>query len=160
MSTVSDILLDLLREAWAALAGGMIAIILLAVLAQVLRTASASVIGARFWVWDASLAIVGLVVLALFTFLGVPTLLHAAQDSIPSGGGCGPIADLGSLAAGLIAALAALRILKALVLSAAVAAVGGGSSLSRALLEAGEAVLGMVFASAALPIAAQFLGVC
>ena len=40
------------------------------------------------------------------------------------------------------------------------AAVGGGGGLSDALLEAGEAIVGMVVASAALPIATHFLGVC
>jgi hypothetical protein len=67
---------------------------------------------------------------------------------------------LGALAAGLIAALAALRILNALVASVTAAALGGSSSLAGALLETAEAVFGMVLASAAIPIAARFLGVC
>ena len=155
-----DIFIGLLREAWAALASALLVFILLAILAQVLRASFASAIGARFWIWEAASAGIALLVLALFAFLGVPEILQAAQFAIPSGGGCGPIGDLGTLAAGLIAALAALRVLKALVSSATAAAVGGSSSLSSALLETGEAVFGMVLASAAIPIAAQFLGVC
>jgi hypothetical protein len=70
------------------------------------------------------------------------------------------ISELGALAAGTIAALAALRMLKALITSATAAAVGGPSVLAAALLETGEAVFGMVLAAAAIPLAARFLGVC
>ena len=160
MTQVTTILEGLLREAWIALAGALFAFILLAILAQTLRASSASVIGARFWVWEATSAGVALLVLALFAFLGVPAILQAAQTSIPAGGGCGPIGALGTLSAGLIAALAAVRILKSLVASATAAAIGGSSVLAGAMLETGEAILGMVMASAAIPIAAQFLGVC
>jgi hypothetical protein len=50
--------------------------------------------------------------------------------------------------------------LKSLVTSAAAAALGGRSSLTGALLETGEAVLGMLLAAAASPVAAYFLGLC
>jgi hypothetical protein len=160
MSQVLILLAGLLREAWLALAGGLLAFTLLGILAQTLRASSGSAIGARFWVWEAASAGMALLVLALFAFLGVPAILQAAQGSIPAGGGCGPIEDFGRLAAGLIAALAAVRILKALVTSAAIAAIGGSLSLAEAMLESAEAVLGMILASAAIPIAAQFLGVC
>ena len=160
MTQVAAILQGILREAWIALAGALLAFILLAILAQVLRAASASAIGARFWVWEALSASVALLLLALFAFLGVPAILQSAQNAIPAGGGCGPIGTLGALAAGLIAALAALRVLKALVATTVAAAMGGSSSLAGAMLEAGEAIFGMLVASLALPIAAQFLGVC
>jgi hypothetical protein len=160
VTEVVDIFLGILREAWVALASALLIFVLLAVLAQVLRASSASVIGARFWVWEAGSVGVALLVLALFAFLGVPSILQAAQSVIPPGGGCGPIVDLGAFAAGLIAALTALRILKALVSSTITATMGGGSSLSNALLETGEAVLGMMLASAAIPVAVHFLGVC
>jgi hypothetical protein len=160
MMQVTDILVALLREAWVALASALLIFVLLAILAQVLRASSASAIGARFWVWEAASAGVALLALALFAFLGVPAILQAAQSAVPPGGGCGPIVDLSTLAVGLIAALAALRMLKALVSSTTAATMGGGSTLSSALLETGEAVFGMVLASAAIPIAVQFLGVC
>ena len=160
MTQASSILMGLFQEAWIALTGALLAFVLLAALAQVLRVSTASMIGASYWVWDAASAGIGLLLLALFAFLGVPAIVQAAQTAVPPGGGCGPIAALGELAAGLIAALAALRIIKALVTSATSAVVGGSKSLSHALVEAGEAVLGMVLASAAIPIGAQFLGVC
>jgi hypothetical protein len=160
VTQVGAVILGLLREAWIALAGALLAFVLLAILAQLLRASSASVIGARYWVWEAASAGIGLLVLALFAFLGVPAILQAAQAAVPPGGGCGPIGELGALAAGLIAALAALRVLRALAASATAAAVGGSSSLAGALLEAGEAVFGMALAAAAIPVAAQFLGLC
>ena len=160
MTQIAAIFQAFLREAWIALAGALFAFILLAILAQTLRASSASVIGARIWVWEAASAGVALLVLALFAFLGVPVILQSAQTSVPAGGGCGPIDSLGALAAGLIAALAAVRVLKSLVASAAAAAIGGSPSLANAMLETGEAVFGMVLASAAIPIAAYFLGAC
>jgi ABC-type arginine transport system permease subunit len=160
VTQIVDIFVGILREAWVALASALLIFAVLAVLAQVLRASSASVIGARFWVWEAVSVGIALLVLALFAFLGVPSILQAAQSVIPPGGGCGPIVDLGAFAAGLIAALAALRILKALLSSTITATMGGGSSLSSALLETGEAVLGMMLASAAIPVAVHFLGVC
>jgi hypothetical protein len=160
MTQASAILMGLFREAWVALASALLVFVLLAALAQVLRVSTASMIGASYWVWDAASAGVALLLLALFAFLGVPMIVQAAQTAVPPGGGCGPIAELGALAARLIAAFAALRIIKAFVTSATATAMGGSTSLSHALLEAGEAVLGMVLASAAIPIGAQFLGVC
>jgi len=160
MTQVATILQGLLREAWIALAGALFAFILLAILAQTLRASSASVIGARFWVWEAASAGIALLVLAVFAFLGVPAILRAAQTSIPTGGGCGPIGTLGTLSAGLIAALAAVRVLKSLVTSVATAAIGGSSFVANAMLETGEAVFGMVLAAAAIPLATHFLGVC
>jgi len=160
MIQVGTLLQGLLREAWIALAGALLVIILLAILGQTLRASSGSAIGARFWVWEAASAGVALLVLVLFAFLGVPVILQAAQSLIPAGGGCGPIGALGTLAAGLIAAHAAVRLLKSLVASATAASMGGSSSLAGAVLETGEAILGMVLASAVIPIAALFLGVC
>jgi len=160
MTQVVAIFVDLLREAWIALTSALLIFALLAILAQVLRTSFASALGARFWIWEAISSGVALAALALFAFLGVPAILTAAQSVVPTGGGCGPIIDLGTLTAGMMAALAALRIIVALISSIAAAAVGGSSSLAGALLETGEAVFGMVLAAAATPIAVQFLGVC
>jgi hypothetical protein len=160
LTQVAEILTGILREAWMALASALLVLVLMAILAQVLRASSASAVGARYWVWEAVSTGIALLVLALFAFLGVPAIIQAAQSAVPPGGGCGPIEDLGVLAAGLVGALAALRILRALVSSMTAASVGSTSSFAGALLETGEAVFGMVLASAAIPIAAQFLGVC
>lgn len=92
--------------------------------------------------------------------LGVPAIIQAAQNSIPASGGCGPIGALGTMTGGLIAALAGLRIALSLIGSASAAATGSSPSLAGALLEISEAIFGMVLASAAIPIAAHFLGVC
>ena len=158
MSNVITTLLTFLREAWVALVGATVIIVLLAMLSQVLKATSASVLGSRYGVMEAISAGTGLLALALFGFLGVPALVQSVQPVSESG--CGPLADLGMLAAALIGALASLRMLKALLVSAAAGAVGGSSVISGALLETGEAVFGMTLAAVAGPVAAYFLGTC
>lgn len=160
MTQVTAAILDLLRNGWTALAGGLAAMILLAFLAQTLRTTAASAIGARFWVWEALSAGMSLLILALIAFLGVPAIVQAAQSSVPGSGGCGPVSDLSVLASAFIGALAAVRIMAAFYTSAVSAAMGGSASLSGALIHAGEVIFGMLIAAAAIPIATHFLGVC
>ena len=160
MTEALGVLQTFFREAWTALAGVFLALVLLAMLAQILRVSSASVIGANLWVWQGISALTGILILALFAFLGVPQIIQAALTAVPSGNGCGPIGELGSLSAGMIGGLAALRMLKALFVSAASAAVGGSGNMAQALTEAGEALVGMLLAGLAVPLAAWFLGAC
>ncbi len=160
MSDISSLLLTFLREAWMALAGAFTAFALLAGIAQMLRVSSASVLGANLWVWEAVSALLSIVVLGLFAFLGIPQIVSALQSSLPGAGGCGPINELGTLASGLIGGLAALRMLKAAFTSVLSATIGGASSFANALIECGEALFGMILASAAIPLAAWFLGTC
>jgi hypothetical protein len=160
MDATLTTLLLFLRQAWIALAGAFLAFALLAGMAQILRLSSATVLGANLWVWEAVSAVLSVLILALFGFLGVPQIVSALQASLPSGGGCGPINELGSFASGLIGGLAALRMLKAVFSSVVSASLGASSTLSQALLETGEAVFGMLLAGAAIPLAAWFLGAC
>ncbi len=160
MSTVTSVLLSFLRDAWIALAGAFLAFALLAAIAQVLRVSSASVLGANLWVWQSISALVSIIVLGLFAFLGIPEIVRSVQSSFPTAGGCGPIGELGTLAAGLIGGLAALRMLKAMFVSMFSASIGGSSSFANALIECAEAIFGMILASAAIPLAAYFLGTC
>ena len=157
MSEITIALLDILREAWVALAAAILAFALLAILASTLRTASASVLGANLWVWESVSALVGVVVLLLFGFLAVPALANAVQVSFVA---CGPIADLGALSAALIGGIGALRMIKSVLTSILAASVGGRTAMSDALTEIGETVLGMAAAGLVVPIAARFLGAC
>ena len=160
MSIITSLLLSFLRDAWMALAGVFLAIALLAAIAQVLRVSSASVLGANLWVWQSISALISIIVLGLFAFLGIPEIVRSVQSSFPTAGGCGPIGELGTLAAGLIGGLAALRMLKAMFVSMFSASIGGSSSFANALVECAEAIFGMILASAAIPLAAYFLGTC
>ena len=160
MTDASSLLLTFLREAWMALAAAFLAFALLAGIAQMLRVSSASVLGANLWVWESISALLSIVVLGLFTFLGIPQIVSALQSSLPGTVGCGPISELGTLASGLIGGLAALRMLKAAFTSMLSASIGGASSFANALIECGEALFGMILASAAIPLAAWFLGTC
>ena len=160
MSEVTHMLLSFLRETWVALAGAFVAFALLAGIAQILRVSSASVFGANLWVWESISALISIVALGLFAFLGIPQIVNALQATLPGAGGCGPISELGTLASGLIGGLAALRMLKAAFITMFSASMGGASSLADALMESGEALFGMILASAAIPLAAWFLGTC
>jgi len=160
MNAATSLMVTFLREAWVALAGAFIAFALLAGIAQILRVSSGSVLGANLWVWESISALASIIVLGLFAFMGIPQIVHALQSSLPGAGGCGPISELGTLASGLIGGLAALRMLKAAFTSMFSASIGGSSTFAKALIECGEAIFGMVLASAAIPLAAFFLGTC
>jgi hypothetical protein len=160
MTDSASIILEFLRQGWTALAGALLAFALLAGLAQMLRVSSAGVLGANLWVWQSVSALLSIVVLGLFAFLGIPQIVRALQASLPGGAGCGPISVLGTIASDLIGGLAALRMLKAAFTSVLSASIGGASTFSQALIECGEAVFGMLIASAAIPLAAWFLGTC
>ena len=160
MNAATSLMLTFLREAWVALASAFVAFALLAGIAQILRVSSASVLGANLWVWESISALASIIVLGLFAFLGIPQIVSALEYSLPGGGGCGPIHELGALAATLIGGLAGLRMLKAAFASIFSASVGGSSTFANALIECGEAIFGMVLAVAAIPLAAFFLGTC
>ncbi|MBC8333697.1 MAG: hypothetical protein H8E29_00375 [Anaerolineales bacterium] len=160
MSSVGDILLGIFREAWQVLVILTLAIGMLAGLAQILRLSAGTMLGANLWVWEAMAGISGVLMLVLFAFLGIPVLVEATSSSIPGGAGCGPINDLGTFSAMLIAGLAGLRMLKATFLAVLAASAGGAINTSAALIEIAEAMFGMLLASVAVPVAAIFLGAC
>jgi len=160
MVQVTELILAALRQAWLALAGALAAAATLALLAHALRAAAGTALAAQFWVWQALSGGAAIVILALFGLLGAPALAQAVQQALPGSGGCGPVADLGALAAALIAALAALRILRTIFAAVVWASTGGSAPLSGALIEAAEAIFGMLLAAAATPLAAHFLGAC
>lgn len=157
---VSPILLTFLREAWGALVGALAILLALGLLVQALKATTASAAGANYWAVQAITTGVSLIALALFAFLGIPAIVQAALASIPESAGCGPIADLGALAASLVGGLGSLRMLRALSTASTAAVAGGSSTLSNALIEVGETLFGMLLAAAAVPIATHFLGVC
>lgn len=156
----ASIILEFLRQGWLALAGALAAFAVLAGLAQALRISFADVLGANLWVWQSVSALISLLVLSLFAFLGIPQIVQALQGSLPGGAGCGPISMLGQYASDLIGGLAAVRMLKATFVSVVSASLGGTSTFSQALIECGEAIFGMLIAAAAIPLAAWFLGTC
>ena len=74
--------------------------------------------------------------------------------------GCGPISELGQLAATLIGAFVAFRMLRSVFVAVATTAAGAPNSVSNALLETGGAILGMLVAVVAVPVATAFFGAC
>lgn len=83
MLSIGQILVGMLRDAWGAIAMALLGIGALAMLAQVIRTSGALVLRANLWVWESLAAILGILFLLLFGFLGVPALSQAAQSSLP-----------------------------------------------------------------------------
>jgi hypothetical protein len=160
MGEVTELILSVLRQAWLALAGALVAFAVLAMLSQVLRAAAGSALSARFLVWQAISGGAGVLILTLFGLLAAPSLAQAAQRALPESSGCGPVADLGTLAAALIAALAALRLLGATLVAVLWASAGASTSLSAVLVQVAEAVFGVLLVAAAAPLAAHFLGAC
>jgi hypothetical protein len=99
----------------------------------------------------------GLLLLVLFGFLGIPMMLKSIHITAP---GCGPISELGQLAATLIGAFVAFRMLRSVFVAVATTAAGAPNAVSNALLETGGAVLGMLVAVVAVPVATAFFGAC
>jgi hypothetical protein len=155
-----QILLSVLRQAWGALTAIMVVMATLGALAHVLRTVWASTLGARFWIWQSLTSVAAIFILVLIAFLGIPPVVRAVAAAVPGSAGCGPIAELGLFASGLIAAVASLRLLLSFVRALAASAAGGASEISQALLEAMEALSGMLLAGIVIPLVAMFLGVC
>ncbi len=160
MSDALEILLSVLRQAWVAITVFMVSVGALAMLAHILRTLGASAIGAQTWVYESIASIGAVVLLVLVAFLGIPPVVRAVSTSVPGSPGCGPISELGMFASGMIAAVVSLRMLLAFARTLAGAALGGAAEISQALMEAMEALIGMLLAGVVIPLAAMFIGVC
>ncbi len=157
MIAAGEIVLGILREAWGVLVAISIAFAMLALLIQLLRGMTGNLLGANPLIAQAVTASGGLLILVLFAFLGIPAMVQSIQITAPN---CGPVAELGELAAMLIGAVVALRMLMAITVAVTMAAVGGSDGFSDALLEVGAALLGMLIAVAAVPVTAAFFGAC
>ena len=157
MIAAGEIVLGILREAWGVLVAVTISFAVLAVLIQVLKSTAGNILGANPLIAQSVTASGSLIVLVLFAFLWIPALVQSIQITAPN---CGPVAELGELAALLIGAVVALRMLKAITLAVAMAAFGGPAGISDALLEGGAALFGMLIAVTAVPVAAAFFGAC
>lgn len=155
-----QIILSVLRQAWVAITIFMVSVGALAMLAQVLRTIGASAIGARIWVYESIASIASVLILVLIAFLGIPPIVKAVSTSVPGNPGCGPISELGMFASGLIAAIVGVRILISFAKTIGGAALGGTAEISQGLIEAVEALFGMLLAGVVIPLVAMFIGVC
>ncbi len=155
-----QVLLGVLRQAWGALTIIMVVMASLGALVHVFRTIWASTLGARFWIWQSITSIATIFILVLIAFLGIPPIVKAVAAAVPGSAGCGPIAELGMFASGLIAAIVSVRMLLSFVRALAASSIGGSTEISQALMEAIEALSGMLLAGIVIPLAAAFLGVC
>jgi hypothetical protein len=155
-----QIILSVFRQAWVGITIFMVSAAALAMLAHVLRTIGASTLGASIWVYESIASIGAVLVLVLVAFLGIPPVVKALSGSVPGSPGCGPISELGMLASGLIAALVSVRMLLSFARTIAGAAFGGTAEISQSMMEAVEAMFGMLLAGVVIPLTAMFIGVC
>ena len=160
MTEVTELILSVLRQAWLALAGGLAVIAVLGLLSQVLKATTGATLSTRFLVWQAISSGVAVLMMATFGLVGAPLLAQSVQQALPTNNGCGPVADLGALAAALIAALASLRLLVTAFVAVLWASAGASLPLSGALVQAAEAFFGVLLVASAAPLAAHFLGAC
>jgi hypothetical protein len=160
MENALQIILSVFRQAWVGLTIFMVSAAALAMLAHVLRTIGASTLGAGIWVYESIASIGAVLALVLVAFLGIPPVVKALTTSVPGSPGCGPISELGMFASGLIAALVSVRMLLSFARTIVGAALGGTAEISQAMIEAVEAMFGMLLAGVVIPLAAMFIGVC
>ena len=159
MTAAGDILLGVLRQAWALIAGLLVLIAVLGGLAQLFKMTSGALLGSGLWVSEAVAGILGVIVIALVGFLSIPAIAQAA--TIQGGTmGCGPITEIGQLAWMLIGGIGALRMLKGTFAAVVNASIGGSGGVSNALIEIAETIFGMLLITVAAPVAAAFLGAC
>ena len=157
MTSVFSTLYTFLSEAWTGLVGTLVILGLIALLAQTLRAASSAVIGARFGLANAVAAFAGLAFILIFALTCVPVLSNAVDVTVAA---CGPLAELGTAVAAVIAGLASIRMGLACLRAVSTGIIGGGEGVATALTEAGEAFAGMLLAVLVGPIAGHFFGVC
>ncbi len=87
MMHAAEIFVSILREAWGAIIGLMVAIAALTMLVQLMKLAGSTALGARMFVAEAISSLLGLVIVAPYAFLAVPAIVHAISSSAASDGG-------------------------------------------------------------------------
>jgi hypothetical protein len=159
MTAAGDILLGIFRQAWGLIAGLLVLIAILGGLAQVFKMTGGVLLGSSFWVSEAVVGILGVILIALVGFLSIPAIAQAVTIG-GTAAGCGPIAEIGQLAGMLIGGIGALRMLKGIFTAVVSASIGGSGGVSNALVEIAETIFGMLLITVAAPIAAVFFGAC
>ena len=162
MMHATQILVDVLRNAWTAIIGLIVVVAVLAMLYQTLKLSVDASLGASMYVAQAVGTLLGLIVVVLYAYLAIPAIVQAVSSASVSsiGAGCGPAAELGQAAAYAMAAIAAVRMALAAFNALLSAMSGTGSGMSHAMIDAGGIVVAMVLISVAAPAAAAFLGAC
>ena len=167
MDSVLQIVLGVFRQAWVAITILMVSMAALGMLVHVLRTLGASTIGARTWVYESMAAIGTIFVLLLVAFVGIPPVVQAVSASVPASPACGgladvsgPVSELGMFASGVLVAIVSLRMLVAFARTIGGAAVGGSTEISGAVVEAIEALVGMLLIAVIVPLVTAFFGFC
>jgi hypothetical protein len=159
MNQAAAVLLAIFQQAWITVSALIVITAVLGGLAQVMKVVGGRMVGSSFWIGEALASAAGIVIIALVGFLAVPQIVQ----SVSSRGAvvdCGPVAEIGQFSALLIGAAGSLRMLKAVFVAVASAALGGSGAVSAALIEIAEVIFGMLLITVAAPVAAAFFGAC
>ena len=159
MSQAGSVLLMIFQQAWATMVALVVIIAALGGLAQVMKIVGGQMVGSPVWVGQAVVGVVGIAIIALVGFLAIPQIVRSV-NSPNAVVGCGPIVEIGQFSAVLIGAIGSLRMLKAVFVAVASAALGGSRGISTALIEIAEIIFGMLLITVAAPVAAAFFGAC
>src|SRR5262245_8407032 len=111
MITALGVMQSFLSQAWIAISGALVVFAGLSMLARTLQAAAATAAGSRIGLAEALGGTTSSALVVLFAFLGVPAISNAIEAAAGGVTSCGPLADFGVAAAGLIGALAVVRIL-------------------------------------------------
>ena len=156
MTEAAGVLVAILRDAWGAMLGLLVALVLLGMLYHTLRAVGGVVAGYPQPVANAFGGIVGLLLIGLYAFVALPVIAKAGVEALGASGVCGPVAELGYAAAMVIGAVASLRMVRAVYVAVVSSIVGSGGAMTQAVIEAGEALIGMMLVSVAGPVASAF----
>lgn len=159
MIQAGGVLLGIFQQAWTTISALIVIAAVLGGLAQVMKMAAGRMVGSAFWIGEAVAGVAGIVIIALVGFLAVPQIVRSVS-SAGAAVGCGPIAEIGQFSALLIGAAGSLRMLKAVFVAVAGAALGGSGAVSAALIDIAEVIFGMLLITVAAPVAAAFFGAC
>ena len=96
MMHAAQILVDILRNAWTAIIGLIVAVAVLAMLYQILKLSVDASLGASMYVAQAVGALIALVIVALYAFLAIPAIVRAVTVSVSISTACGPAAECGT----------------------------------------------------------------
>ena len=163
MIEVLALITDIARHAWQSIMAIVGAVAMVSILAYLLRGTAGAAIGGSRAVTEALIGAMGIFILILVGVFIVPDLARVGYETAmsavanPTCGWSTPLLnDLAVMSAGLIGVIGGLRMALALLHASINTAVGGSRAVAAAITDVIGALVGMLLATTAFPIA-QYL---
>lgn len=162
MMQIANIVVDIVRDAWAAFAIVLVIITALGMLARLLQATSGFMIGGSRTVASALIGGAGVLMVGIVGLIVVPEIAQSAYQTASDAAVArcpqsSEIHDLGLASAMLIGAIGSLRMLRGAVQGVAYTAIGGSGGIASVVTTVIETLIGMTIATAAVPVAMMFL---